>query len=143
MDQFLPTSVLLIDCSENQRAYWADQLRSCSPEYEILEAADGPSGLDLFRSRRIDCVVTELALNDMSAFAVLEHLMPVANRPQVAVIILTQLAYRSLWDLAKEQGAYACFHKHHTSGEDLSRAIQQALTFVRQIAKEDQKQPAI
>jgi CheY-like chemotaxis protein len=58
------TSVLLIDGSTNQRTYWADQLKRCSADYEIIEAADGQSGLDLYRSRRIDCVVLGIDLPD-------------------------------------------------------------------------------
>ena len=62
------TSILLIDGSKNQRAYWADQLNQCSPDYEIVEAADGESGLALYRSQPIDCVVLELSLPDQSGF---------------------------------------------------------------------------
>jgi CheY-like chemotaxis protein len=58
----LTTSVLLIDGSKNQRAYWADQLKRCSLDYEITEATDAQSGLVLYQSRRVDCVVLELAL---------------------------------------------------------------------------------
>jgi CheY-like chemotaxis protein len=137
------TSVLFIDGSNSQRAYWTDQLRRCSPDYQIIEASDGQSGMDLFRSQRIDCVVLELGLPDQSGFQTLVELVPIASRPRIAVIVLTQLGYRSLWDLAKEQGAYACFHKHHTSGEDLNKAIQQAMAFVRQMPKEDEFRPAI
>ena len=60
----LTTSVLLIDGSHNQRVYWAEQLKRCSPDYEIIEASDGQSGLDIYRSRRIDCVVLEIDLPD-------------------------------------------------------------------------------
>ena len=90
------TSVLLIDGSKNQRAYWTDQLKSCSPDYEIIEAADGLSGLDLFRSRRIHCVVLELGLPDQSGFKVLMKLVPVASRPEIAVVVLTQMAQRGI-----------------------------------------------
>src|SRR6185295_14473363 len=51
------TLVLLIDGSQNQRTYWADQLKRCSSDYQIIEADDGQSGLDLHRSQRFDCVV--------------------------------------------------------------------------------------
>jgi hypothetical protein len=47
------TFVLLIDASKNQRTYWADQLKRCSADYEILEASDGESGLALCLSRRL------------------------------------------------------------------------------------------
>ena len=131
------TSVLLIDGSKNQRAYWADQLKRCSADYQIVEAADGQSGLDLYRSRRIDCVVLELGLPDQSGFQTLVELVPIATRPQVAVIVLTQMTERGVWDLAKQNGACACFVKKHTSGEDLDKAIQRAVTFVGQMLKED------
>ena len=130
----LTTSVLLIDRSHNQRAYWADQLKRCSPDYQILEAADGQSGLDLFRSRRIDCVVLELALPDQSGFETLVALVPIASRPQVAVIVLTQMTHRGISELAMQNGAYVCFVKRHTTGEDLDRAIQRAVALVGQIS---------
>lgn len=135
------TSVLLIDGSKNQRAYWTDQLKSCSPDYEIIEAADGLSGLDLFRSRRINCVVLELGLPDQSGFKVLMKLVPVASRPEIAVVVLTQMAQRGIFELAKDNGAYACFVKQHTSGDDLDRAIQRAVAFVGQMPKEDRYRP--
>jgi len=105
------TPVLLIDSSTNQRTYWADQLKSCYSEYEIVEAHDCQSGLDLYRSRRVDCVVLELALQDESGFAALLNLVPIASRPQVAVIVLTQLTHRGTWELARQNGAYACLAK--------------------------------
>jgi two-component system sporulation sensor kinase A len=131
------TSVLLLDSSANQRTYWADQLRRCSADYEIIEAADGQSALDLFRSRRIDCVVSEIALADQSGFEVLMTLVPRASRPHVAVIMLTQVPYRGLWELAYKNGARGCLSKHHTTGEELDKTIQRAVAFVGQLPKED------
>ena len=135
------TSVLLIDGSQKQRAYWADQLKRCSVDYEIVEASDGQSGLDVYRSRRIDCVVLELSLPDQSGFQTLIDLVPIARRPHVAIIVLTHMTHRGVWELAKQNGAYACLAKTFTSGEDLDKAIQRAVSFVRQIPKEDRYQP--
>lgn len=131
------TSVLLIDGSKNQREYWSDQLTRCSLDYEIVEASNGQSGLDVYRSRRIDCVVLELSLPDQSGFQTLVDLVPIARRPHVAVIVLTQMTQRGVWELAKQNGAYACLAKQFTSGEDLDRAIQRAVAFVGQMSKED------
>lgn len=131
------TSVLLIDGSQNQRAYWADQLKRCSPDYEIVEASDGQSGLALYRSRRIDCVVLELSLTDQSGFQTLIDLVPIASRPHVAVIVLTLMTQRGIWELAKQNGAYACLAKKFTTGDDLDKAIQRAIAFVGQMPKED------
>ena len=90
------TSVLLIDSSKSQRTYWSDQLRRCSADYEILEVSDAQSGLALYRSRRIDCVVVALELPDQSGYKVLVDLVPVASRPNVAVIVLTNRLQRGL-----------------------------------------------
>jgi DNA-binding NarL/FixJ family response regulator len=135
------TSVLLIDGSKNQRTYWAGQLKRCSLDYEIIEASDGQSGLDLYRSRRIDCVVLELGLPDQSGLQTLVELVPIASRPRVAVIVLTQMTERGVSDLARQNGAYACFVKQHTSGQDLDNAIQRAVAFVGQMPKEDRYRP--
>lgn len=131
------TSVLLIDGSQRQRAYWVEQLKQASPNYQIVEASDGQSGLDLFRSRRIDCVVLEVGLPDDSGFPTLVNLVPIASKPQVPVVVLTQIPYPGVWELAKQNGAYACFHKPRTSAEDLDKAIRHAIEFVGQMPKED------
>ena len=132
------TSVLLIDGSKAQRAYWAAQLKLCSPDYQIVEASDGQSGLALYGSRRIDCVVLELSLPDRSGLQTLVELVPIASRPQVAVIVLTALSHRVVWDLARSAGAYACLAKQFTSGDHLDKEIQRAIEFVRLMRREEQ-----
>jgi len=132
------TSVLLIDSNANDRAFYANGLKRCSPNYLILEATDGQLGIDLYRrSRRIDCVVMELVLPDRSCFELLVHLLPTPSRPNVAVIILTTLANRGLWELATKNGAQACFVKRYTSSEYLDKAIQCSVALMALISKED------
>ena len=134
------TSILFVDGNDADRTAYANHLKRCSPDYQIYEAADRHSGLDLYRSRRIDCVVHEIDLPDASGFQLLIDLIPVAKRPTVAVIVLTRLSNQALWDLATKNGAYACFLKTHTSGDDLDKAIQSAIAFVEQIPKEERYQ---
>ena len=134
-------SVLLIDSSTKQRTYWSDQLRRSSSDYEIVEASDAHSGMDLYRSRRFDCVVLELSLPEQAGFKTLVELVPVACRPKIAVVVLTLLTHPGIWRLAKENGAYACLAKDYTSGDDLDRAIQRAVAFVAQMPKEDRHRP--
>src|SRR5262245_64906372 len=95
----------------------------------------------LYVSRRIDCVVLELLLLDCLGFQTLVDLVPIARRPQVAVIVLTHMTHRGVWELAKKNGAYACFAKKFTSGDDLHKGIQRAVAFVGQMAKEDRYAP--
>jgi CheY-like chemotaxis protein len=133
------TSVLLIDGNDTDRKYFADQLKDRSPDYKILEATDGEEGLTLYRSRRIDCVVVALELPDQSGLKVLVDLVPMASRPNVAVVMLTNRLQRGLGEIARQNGAYACFVKQFMSGEDLDRAIQRAMAFVEQMPKEDRR----
>ena len=137
----LNTSVLLIDGSTNERAYWADQLKCASPDYLIVEAEDRESGLALYRSWRFSCVILELALPDQAGFQLLMELVPVPRRPLVAVIVLTRMTQRGMWALARLNGAYACFVKDHTTGDDLTRTIQRAIAFVGQLPKEGLNRP--
>jgi CheY-like chemotaxis protein len=126
------TSVLLIDGNDTDRRYFADQLKGRSPDYKILEATDGDAGLTLYRSRRIDCTVVALELPDQSGLKVLVDLVPIASSPNVAVIMLTNRLQRGLREIARQNGAYACFVKQFMSGDDLDRAIQRAIAFVGQ-----------
>src|SRR5256885_14061906 len=97
-NSYLPnTSVLLIDSSKKQRTYWADQLRRCPSGYEVIEASDAQSGLDIYRSRRIGCVVFEISLPDQTGFKTLVELVPLASKPHVAVVVLTLLTHPGVW----------------------------------------------
>ena len=134
------TSILLIDSKDADRAFYSEELKRCSPEYHIVEATDGQSGLDRYLSQHIDCVVTELTLSDKAGLEILADFVPVASRPQVAVIVLTSIEYPGVGNLATQHGAYACRVKAHTGGDDLDRAIQRAVEFVGQMPKEDRYQ---
>src|SRR4026207_2557395 len=112
---------------------------SCGPH---LSTGELPSQWSSFRgeghrSRRIDCVVLEVGLPDDSGFPTLVNLVPIASKPQVPVVVLTQIPYPGVWELAKQNGAYACFHKPRTSAEDLDKAIRHAIEFVGQMPEED------
>jgi DNA-binding NarL/FixJ family response regulator len=131
------TSVLLIDGDSTDRIGFANSLKNSSSDYQILEAKDGEEGLALCRSQRFDCVVLEIDLPDQSGLEVLMTLVPRPSKPRIAVIVLTKLTHRGLWELAKRNGAYVCFVKQQTTGEDLDRAIQRAIGFVGQMPKEE------
>jgi CheY-like chemotaxis protein len=106
------TSVLFIDGSKNQRTYWAEQLRRCSPNYEIVEVSDGQSGLVIYRSQRVDCVVLELSLPDQSGWQTLVNLVPVVSMPDIAVVVLTTMTHRGVWELAKHTARMRAWQKN-------------------------------
>jgi CheY-like chemotaxis protein len=135
------TSVLLIDGNDTDRIGFASHLKRCSADYQIFEATDGQTGLNLYRSRRVDCVVLALELPDQSGFQVLVELVPIASRPNIAVLAVTNRTQRGLHEIAKQNGAYACFVKKFTSGDDLERAILRAMAFVGRMPKENRYWP--
>ena len=131
------TSVLFIDGNADDRKLYGEGLKRCSPDYVIHEAVDGESGLNLYRSQPVDCVLLSLELPDCSGFRVLVELIPIARRPRVAVLMLTNNLQRGLHSFAVQNGAYACFVKQHTLCEDIDRAIQRAMAVVGRLPKED------
>lgn len=106
---FPAISVLLIDANHTDRTFFVEELKRRSPDYRILEATDGESGLALCRSQRIDCVVLAVELPDCSGFKVLIDLVPIFRRPSIAMLMLTSNTQRRLHQIAMQNGAYACF----------------------------------
>jgi len=126
----LATTILLIDGNDHDRTYYADRLKFSIPDCVVLEAKSGKSGLEVYKSRRVDCIVHEVYLSDMSGFELLGTLVPLASQPPVAVIILTRTAVRGLRDLARSNGAQELSVKQLTSGEELAQIVLKAIAIV-------------
>ena len=124
------TRILLIDPHKEDREYWAERLTRSSNEYLVLTAESGAEGLAIRRSQRVDCIVTELTLPDMSGFQVLIDLVPRAYRPDMAVIMLARLKLDSMVSLARTNGAQAYLVKSQISGDDLNHAVRKAIASV-------------
>jgi DNA-binding NarL/FixJ family response regulator len=123
--------ILLIDSQQEERKYWAQRLTLSSPDLRVLEAVTGAAGLSICRSERVDCVISELSLPDMSGFEVLTTLVPHARRPDMAVIMLTNLTLSEMATFALNSGAQAYLIKSHISGDDLDEAVHKAIARVR------------
>jgi len=123
-------TVLVIDSDKRDREYWTQRLHISSPDYVVLEADTGASGLAICHSQRVDCVVEELDLSDMSGFKVLLDLVPRFRDPDIAVIILSHLNLQALAELAMKNGAQAYLRKSHVSGDDLHMTIRKAIAAV-------------
>jgi len=119
--------VLLIDSCKENRQYWSQRLNISSPYWVVLEADSGAAGLAICHSQRVDCVITELTLPDMSGFEVLVDLVPRARRPEIAVIMLTDITLPAMAALALNSGAKAYLIKSRISGDYLDRAIRKAI----------------
>jgi DNA-binding NarL/FixJ family response regulator len=135
IDHSSPT-ILFIDHHDDDRQYWVQRLRMSSPEYMILEASTGKSGITICRSQRVGCIVSELTLPDMSGFDVLLQLVPKPRHPEIALIFLTRLILAPMKDLALNNGAQAYLVKSHSSGDELDTTIHKALASVAPTRKE-------
>jgi DNA-binding response OmpR family regulator len=136
-------TILLIDGYHHDRSYYAQRLWDTSPGYNVMEAATGRMGLDLFQSQSIDCVVLELDLPDMSGFEVLLTLVPLARQPEIAVIFLTRLTNPHLHKVGVQNGAQAYLRKTFTSGDLLDNAILKAIATVPRDRKRRRGKPAM
>ena len=132
----IATTILLIDDNDKDRTYYADQIKFLLPNCIVIETKDGQSGLDLYQSRRIDCIVTELHLPDMSGFELLFDLNPRASQPEVAFIILARVAWKALADMTKTHEAQEFLVKRSTAGDELVPAIQKAIAAVGPTSKD-------
>src|SRR6476646_9405864 len=100
MESASTCTVLLVEDDPEQLAFWSNALRNCSSHYAVLEAAGGQEGLDLFRQKKVDCVLLDLDLSDSSGFQSLLDLVPDRRRPEIAVLILSRLWNPTLADMA-------------------------------------------
>lgn len=123
-------TVLLIDGNQQDRDCFTRRLRVYSPDYDVVQATSGKSGLDCCARQPIDCVILEIDLPDMSGFEVLAKLVPRVYRPEIAVIVLTGLTNPYLLELAIKNGAQAAFCKNMASGDKLDLAILKAISRV-------------
>jgi DNA-binding response OmpR family regulator len=73
-------SILLIEDNDTIRGYYADHLRLVFPDHVICEAATGQTGLSLFQSQTIHCVILDLSLPDLSGFEVLTKFPPTTGQ---------------------------------------------------------------
>jgi DNA-binding NarL/FixJ family response regulator len=128
-------TILLIDGNDIDRDYYAERLRRSFPDYVLLQATTGRTGLVMCNSQAIDCVVLELDLPDMSGFEVLLKLVPHVYHPELPVIVLTRLSNPHLLDAALTNGAHAAFHKSMTSGDMLDQTILKAVSTIPRKSK--------
>lgn len=121
-------TILFVDDDQDDLHTWANRLRHCSSSYTVLKASTVKAALDLCSYQKVDCVVLDLDMNDVSGFEVLFTLVPDRKRREMAVVVLTHLISQSLHQMAVEYGAQACLVKQHTSPHLLDQAVQAAIT---------------
>jgi len=81
----MSATILVVDDETNLRKVLSATLRR--EGYEVVQAADGAEGLEIFDRGGIDVVVSDLVMPKVGGFEVLEHVLEKA--PDVPVILIT------------------------------------------------------
>jgi CheY-like chemotaxis protein len=121
-------AILFIDSRDTERNYYADQLKQFSSDYVIYQVATGKGGLAAYAAQRMDCVVLEINLLDMSGFQVLPQLVNNGRSHAAPVIALTHLTNLFILDLAVKKGACSALCKSFTPADILDKHILRALS---------------
>jgi CheY-like chemotaxis protein len=83
--------VLIIDDNEVDRYTFRRYLEQRSSDFEVHEAGDGKTGLDLALALKPDCVLLDLKLQEQSGYEVLHELVGSEPPPKMSVLMLSAL----------------------------------------------------
>ena len=119
-------TLLVIDDDEVDRKTVARSLKTLGTSYEMLEARDGHRGVELARSNRVDCILLDYNLPDMSGLDVLAELRDHLG-VSAPVVMLTGSGNESVAVEAMKGGAHDYVTKAQLGPDALSRAIVNAI----------------
>ena len=108
--------ILVVDDEKTFRHFLSLNLREQG--YNVTEAADGQSALELIEHRNFDIALVDLRLTDMDGLEIMRHLRRV--RPKTSVIILTGYATLNSAIEALRQGAHDYLTKPFDTAELLA-----------------------
>jgi len=120
-----PTRILLIDDDQVDRASIRRALKRSSLVHEIVEAANGITGLQLARERPFDCVLLDFRLPDVDTFALLADLLS-PEGGEHGVVMLTGEDDQELALRLMRAGALDYLTKGEVTPNGLARAIRYA-----------------
>ena len=114
------------------RNYYTNASKSARPttSFAMLQLA-----MPVSTSILLSVSCWNLSCRIMGGFEVLVKLVPLAQHPEIPVIILTRFNFMSLMQLARLNGAYRCLYKSMSSGDLLNSTILQATSAVRRDPK--------
>ena len=82
-------TILIVDDERSNIAVLSDILR---PEYAVLAAKDGPSALEVAKSKLPDLILLDILMPGMSGFEVLAELKSADATKDIAVIFISALS---------------------------------------------------
>ena len=119
------TRILLIDDDAVDRMMVRRALAASDLNYELIEAADGATGLEQARNATFDCVLMDFRLPDVDAFHLLAALLAPQGGRQ-AVLMLTGEDHAETALKLMRAGALDHLAKDELTSSGLARAIRYA-----------------
>jgi CheY-like chemotaxis protein len=105
----LPSRVLVVDDSPTMRSVIRKVLQSCRSRFQIEEAADGTSALQLAAKQRFDLVLLDHNMPGLDGFATLAMFMQ--SYADVKVVVITATNNTKIADRARAAGAHDVLYK--------------------------------
>ena len=112
-------TILLVEDHTDSRQLYAEFL---SDQFEVLEAADGISALEVLAGTVPDVLVTDLALPRMDGFALIERVRSDARFESMSIIALSGYSAGELEKRARALGAERVLQKPCLP-DDLAEAV--------------------
>lgn len=141
------TRILLIDDDDVDRMTVRRALAVSDLRYELVEAADGATGLARARTTAFDCVLLDYRLPDMDAFDLLRELLSPDGGQQPVMMLTGEVDPEAAVRLMR-MGALDHLAKGELTPSGLARAIRYAAArrdFVRELdaARRDAEQKSV
>lgn len=114
--------ILIIDDEAMIRSILGEILES--EGYEIIEASNGQTGLDLLSNQSVDLVITDLMMPEKDGFETIRELKK--TNPDVKIVALTGYGLHNL-PIAYDLGASRIFEKP-IEPKELKQAIKELLS---------------
>jgi PAS domain S-box-containing protein len=124
----LSITVLIAAAAPEDRAAMRNALaRDPAGRYVVIEAESGFRALELRRARKPDCLILDHDLPDLSALEALKKLAAEKGATACAVVVLVGSGDMRLAVEAMESGAHCWLEKNRAGGEELLRAVSDAI----------------
>jgi diguanylate cyclase (GGDEF)-like protein len=117
--------LLLIDDDDVDRKAVSRALKTFRSTYELREARDGRTGLELAKSGSFDCILMDYNLPDMTGFELLDAFRTAGI--VVPIVILTGSGNEAVAVEAMKRGAHDYLRKSHLGADLLARSIENAI----------------
>ncbi len=98
-------TVLIIDDDPSARRLMRDSLTLLGDEYEILEADDGRSGLDLIRAAQPDVVLLDISMPELGGIPVCSEIKGDPATADIEIVIVSARTEPDFIDSSLNAGA--------------------------------------